>query len=557
MKLSSKITVAALSAVSVALIVGILIQKHNLMQFGVSEANHRMASIVTQAESVRAHMADLHKNKAFDYEELHEELTKAKDIRQTGLFKSVPIVSALASAKKTAEEEGFQFRVATYNPRNPENAPNTYEKTILDRFEQGDSKELFEVMEDQGRVVYAKPIFLSQDCMSCHGDPKTSPTGDGMDILGMPMENWKAGEMHGAFILSNDINTIEASAWTAFWNGTGVTLAIALPLFLVISIAFYIYNQKFIIHPLSEAVDNISDTSSEQSNMSFEIANAANSVADGTSSQAASIEETSASIEIINENTRKNADHAREATRIAQTTRGSIDDCHRRMLEMNDAMSAIQDSAKGISVIIKTIDEIAFQTNLLALNAAVEAARAGEAGAGFAVVADEVRALANRSAEAAHETAKRIEDSVNRSQQGVSMGTAFSQSLQEMMNQIRDIDSAISEIAESSTNQHQNLSQITLAVGQMDTITQQHAAAAEETASAAATFAGKAKDLKELSSTLRNFIGESRHGKISLKRKNPPVQAPAQGSKQPPRTNGNQSSYNPRHEETLHFESFS
>lgn len=77
-------------------------------------------------------------------------------------------------------------------------------------------------------------------------------------------------------------------------------------------------------------------------------------------------------------------------------------------------LHALQQEAKTITDIVRTIREIAAQTNLLALNAAIEAARAGEHGRGFNVVATEVRNLSNKVSLSITEVNNNIEGIVKR-----------------------------------------------------------------------------------------------------------------------------------------------
>ena len=142
------------------------------------------------------------------------------------------------------------------------------------------------------------------------------------------------------------------------------------------------------------------------------------SLSQGATEQAASLEETSASMEEMASMTRKNAENSQNAANLMAETARVVHDANAALEELVGAMSGIQESSGKVAKIIKTIDEIAFQTNILALNAAVEAARAGEAGMGFAVVADEVRNLAQRSAQAAKDTAALIEDANQRARDG-------------------------------------------------------------------------------------------------------------------------------------------
>ncbi len=253
----------------------------------------------------------------------------------------------------------------------------------------------------------------------------------------------------------------------------------------------------------------IKETVKEVAGAAGQMQGASASVAEGASEQAASLEETSASLEEMASMTRRNADNALNAKALAAETRVAADSGANDMTEMSRAMDAIKASSAEVGKIIKTIDEIAFQTNILALNAAVEAARAGEAGMGFAVVADEVRNLAQRSAQAAKETAAKIEDAVLKSEHGVRISGKVGASLQEIVGKVRKVDNLVAEIASASNEQSQGISQVNTAITQMDKVTQSNAASAEESASAAEELLSQAGSLSDAVVELETLVGGS------------------------------------------------
>ena len=180
------------------------------------------------------------------------------------------------------------------------------------------------------------------------------------------------------------------------------------------------------------------------------ITSASRSLAEAASEQASSLEETSSSLEEMSSMTKKNSENAQTAKTLANQSRQAADTGAADMEQMSKAMQGIQESSADISKIIKTIDEIAFQTNILALNAAVEAARAGEAGMGFAVVANEVRNLAQRSAQAARETADKIEGAIQKSKLGVEINSKVFTGLQGIVTKARQVDELIGDVAAAS-----------------------------------------------------------------------------------------------------------
>ena len=248
------------------------------------------------------------------------------------------------------------------------------------------------------------------------------------------------------------------------------------------------------------------------------IAHASTDIASGnmdlssrTEEQASSLEETAASMVQITSTVKQNHDNASEACRLADTASSVALKGGAAVAEMVQTMGAINDSSKKIVDIIGVIDGIAFQTNILALNAAVEAARAGEQGRGFAVVASEVRNLAQRSAAAAREIKVLIGDSVQRVDAGSRLVGQAGQTMDEVVTSVQRVTAIIGEMSTASAEQQDGIEQISIAINQMDSVTQQNAALVEQAAAAADALQQQAASLADAVSVFQLHGAETAH----------------------------------------------
>ena len=284
--------------------------------------------------------------------------------------------------------------------------------------------------------------------------------------------------------------------------------AVALAAITFVCVLFYI--RRRITGPITQIIAGLTEGADQVNDAAGQVSSSSQQLAQGSSEQAASLEETSSALEQVAAMTRTNAQNARQANDLSDQARNAARSGDETMEQLNDAMTAINESSGKISKIIKVIEEIAFQTNLLALNAAVEAARAGEHGKGFAVVADEVRNLAQRAAKAAQETTGLIDDSVNRAKEGTDVAGKVGNALGEIVADVTKVADLVNGITKASDEQAQGVDQVNTAVSEMDKITQQNAAGAEESASASEQLSAQAATVQSTVDDLAVLIGGKR-----------------------------------------------
>ncbi|MBN1293478.1 MAG: CZB domain-containing protein [Candidatus Latescibacteria bacterium] len=318
-----------------------------------------------------------------------------------------------------------------------------------------------------------------------------------------------------------DEEMLHAASSTRFAVITLSIIATIMGIFLAVVIS------RGIVKALKYIIDNLNSGAEQVAAAANQVSSSSQQLAEGSSEQASSLEEISSSLEEMTSMTKQNTENAKQADMMANETSQAAEKGSTAMVKMEDAIQKIKTSSDETAKIIKTIDEIAFQTNLLALNAAVEAARAGEAGMGFAVVAEEVRNLAQRSAEAAKNTAELIDGSQTNADNGVAVTTEVSEILKEIATSSKKVKQLIGEVSAASVEQSQGITQVNSALTQMDQVTQGTAANAEESASASEELSSQAGELNMMVAQLVALVGGNGSNNNASKPKKTVVTKPA------------------------------
>lgn len=372
-----------------------------------------------------------------------------------------------------------------------------------------DEKTLFQKTYDD-LMEYKKPVLGVMSVGTSDSSVATMFMGtadDKYQVLNQTLEQLLA--------LENKLSKEKYDSSLSSFNAVMRTFMVVLLVAVILSVLMNILITRLITQPIKETIevikkvadgdltqemnmdskDEIGDLASSINAMRMKVGEAvgqslsiSNVLSESSSRQAAALEQTTASLDQMASMTRQNASNTDEANRLMVAAKQAIEKANVSMADLTSSMKEIASASEQTQKIIKSIDEVAFQTNLLALNAAVEAARAGEAGAGFAVVADEVRNLAMRATDSAKNTATLIEDIVKKVRGGESLVTITNEVFSEVTASSTKVVELMGEIAAASQEQSQGIDQVNKAMMEMNQVTQQNAANAEELAATMAMF---------------------------------------------------------------------
>ena len=389
----------------VVFVIGVLISNIVIFAQLVTQVEEMIVeqsrSICTMGEAMREYTADNWERGVYDRNIL------TKDIKGKFVY-TVPVFAAIKTMEKKAAEMGYDFKVPKISPRNPKNKPDEFETRVLKKLADENSNEYVFVDWEEGKIHYFRSVRLTKECLACHGDPATSSAlwnrTDGTDPTGAVMENWKEGEIHGAFELIYDIDKIVAAQSRVRWEDILINLVIIIGAVLIIrrivkkalspldtmSDSLVKLNEgagdltqqipvrsddevgkvavlfNSFLEQMRKMMMSVSDSSTHVATSSEEMTATSQSLANVAQEQAASIEETSSAMEEIKATIDSVSANAKDQAKKADTTRSSmeylaraINDINHNAQEANQMAEETHSYAQdGEGVLVQTVDSM-------------------------------------------------------------------------------------------------------------------------------------------------------------------------------------------------------
>jgi methyl-accepting chemotaxis protein len=518
--LSTKIVVLGIVLPTVLVTILFALYYLGARKTGIEGMLSEARDVCLATEAVREGMEDKWERGVFDAKELR---TWADAGELDKILAAVPVVSAWEAAQKKQELAGYEFRTPKNQPRNKKNTPDAFETIALAALE-GGAEEYWGIDKEMNAIRYLRPVRLTENCLLCHGDPATSSAvwgnTEGKDPTGVAMENWKAGEVHGAFETIFTLDDLDRELRATLLTG----LIIVLAGLAIMSVIFVTIIRRQVSRPvldvsghllnmaegdfssafegaalergdemgaMARAMDKLNSdlrkslgdvrqgvstlasasteltsvaqgmtrSSAQTSERATMVAAAAEEMCANSMSVSSGMEQTANNLRSVAAATEEMTATMGDIATNTEKARGTTQQAVSQADRVTATMRELGRAAQEIGKVTESITSISNQTNLLALNATIEAARAGAAGKGFAVVATEIKELAQQTAIATEEIKAKI-SSIQASTRGaVTDIEAISHVIREVSEIVSAISAAIEEQSSATRDIAMNISQ--------------------------------------------------------------------------------------------------